>query len=74
MQWGPFPACKYEGVRFPGRNPYFDAQAGSNTFHYFFRPICRGHLRAQKVAPALSCKQREQVHRLLPWALRTPSA
>lgn len=69
--WGAFPACKYSGVRFPGRTPFFDAAHGANAFAYFFRPICSGFPPAQQTAPALSCEQREQVHRVLPWALRT---
>ena len=71
VEWGPFPACKYTGVRFPGRTPFFDAEHGGNAFLYYFRPICHGFPRAQEVAPALTCEQREQVHRVLPWALRT---
>ena len=69
--WSAFPACKYAGVRFPGRTPFFDASHGTNAFLYFFRPICEGYAKAQQVAPTLTCEQREQVHRVLPWALRT---
>ena len=69
--WGPFPACKYAGVRFPGRTPFYDRVRGGNAFEYFFRPICRGHAAAQQAPPSLSCEQREKVHRVLPWAVRT---
>lgn len=65
VEWGPFPACKYAGVRFPGRNPFFDSSHGSNAFLYFFQPICNGFTAAQEVAPLLTCDQREQVSRLL---------
>ena len=71
VQWGPFPACKYAGVRFPGRTPFFDAKHGGNAFEYFFKPVCHGHQRAQEAPPMLSCEQREKVHRVLPWAVRT---
>ena len=69
--WGPFPACKYAGVRFPGRTPFFDRARGRNAFEYYFQPICHGHAMVQQTPPALSCEQREQVHRVLPWAVRT---
>lgn len=71
VQWGAFPACKYAGVRFPGRTPFFDKERGGNAFEYFFQPLCHGHPPAQEVSPMLSCEQREEVHRLLPWAVRT---
>ena len=70
IDWGPFPACKYAGVRFPGRTPFFDPSHGRNAFEYFFQPVCTGP-RAQEVSPSLSCEQREKVHRVLPWAVRT---
>ena len=38
--WGAFPKCKYSGVRFPGRTPYFDARRGNNAFTYYFKPVC----------------------------------
>ena len=69
--WGAFPACKYGGVRFPGRNPFYDASHGPNAFLYFFQPLCRAHAPAQQSPPTLTCEQREQVHRVHPWALRT---
>ena len=71
VDWGPFPACKYAGVRFPGRTPFHDAARGRNAFEYYFRPVCESHAPAQEVSPALSCEQREKVHRVLPWAVRT---
>mmetsp|Transcript_41991 Transcript_41991/g.84272 ORF Transcript_41991/g.84272 Transcript_41991/m.84272 type:complete len:325 (-) Transcript_41991:328-1302(-) len=71
VQWGAFPACKYAGVRFPGRNPFFEAAHGSNAFEYFFEPICLRHSMAQDSPPSLTCEQREKVHRVLPWAVRT---
>ena len=69
IEWGPFPACKYEGVRYPGHTPFFEANRGSNAFLYFFKPLCNSQ--AQLGAPSLSCEQREQIHRALPWAVRT---
>ena len=70
VQWGAFPACKYRGVRFPGRTPFYDGTQGTNAFEYFFRPIC-AHLAPALTSPTLSCEQRERVHRQLPWAVRT---
>ena len=69
--WGAFPACKYAGVRYPGRNPYFDVAHGHNAFEYYFRPICSAQALAQEAPPSLSCEQREKIHRVLPWAVRT---
>ena len=69
--WGPFPACKYAGVRFPGRTPFYDAARGHNAFHYYFAPICDAGKPVQTMSPALSCEQREAIHRVLPWAIRT---
>ena len=69
--WGQFPACKYVGVRNPGRNPFFNAERGGNAFTYFFQPICGLYRQAQERPPLLSCEQREEVHRVLPWAVRT---
>lgn len=71
VEWGPFPACKYSGVRFPGRTPFFDASYGRNAFLYFFRQICAGSPATQEAPPSLSCDQREELHRVLPWAVRT---
>lgn len=71
IEWGAFPACKYAGVRFPGRTPFFDATRGNNAFEYFFEPVCLGRAAAQLAPPSLSCDQREEVHRVLPWAVRT---
>ena len=34
-------------------------------------PLCEGSAPAQERAPTLSCEQREEVHRVLPWAVRT---
>ena len=71
VEWGPFPACKYAGVRFPGRTPFFDAGHGRNAFEYFFKPICGGRPAAQLAPPMLSCEQREKIHRVFKWAVRT---
>jgi hypothetical protein len=71
IRWGAFPACKYAGVRFPGRTPFFDREAGPNAFEYFFRPVCAGAAKPQQAAPQLTCEQREAVHRQQPWAVRT---
>ena len=68
--WGMYPRCKYTGVRFPGRNPFYDAPHGLNAFEYFFVPVCDGEP-AQHGLSMLSCEQREQVHRKLPWSVRT---
>ena len=70
IEWGPFPVCKYNGVRYPGRTPFFESSAGPNAFEYYFRPLCENPP-SQLAAPMLSCEQREQVHRVLPWAVRT---
>jgi len=71
IQWGAFPACKYAGVRFPGRTPFYDAAAGPNAFEYYFRPACAGTPPPQQTVPQLTCEQREAVHRQLPWSVRT---
>ena len=71
IQWGAFPACKYAGVRFPGRTPFYDAEAGPNAFDYYFRPACAGTPPPQLTVPPLTCDQREAVHRQLPWSVRT---
>eukprot|EP00322_Chrysochromulina_rotalis_P024153 CAMPEP_0115877934 /NCGR_PEP_ID=MMETSP0287-20121206/26494_1 /TAXON_ID=412157 /ORGANISM="Chrysochromulina rotalis, Strain UIO044" /LENGTH=354 /DNA_ID=CAMNT_0003333495 /DNA_START=126 /DNA_END=1190 /DNA_ORIENTATION=+ len=71
VTWGAFPACKYAGVRFPGRNPFFDATHGPNAFEYFFQPICGTSQHPRAAAPTLTCEQREVVHRVLPWVIRT---
>ncbi len=71
VEWGPFPACKYAGVRFPGRTPFYDSSVGRNAFEYYFQPFCATQPPAQESPPALSCEQREQIHRTLPWAVRT---
>jgi hypothetical protein len=71
IRWGAFPACKYAGVRFPGRTPFFDREAGPNAFEYYFRPVCAGAAEPPQAAPALTCEQREAVHRQQPWAVRT---
>ena len=68
--WGAFPTCKYAGVRFPGRTPFYDARHGTNAFEYYFLPICDGEP-AQQGPPMLTCEQRERVHRQLPWSVRT---
>ena len=47
------------------------AARGGNAFLYYFRPVCAGWPAAQQASPTLSCEQREQVHRVHPWALRT---
>lgn len=70
VRWGMFPQCKYAGVRFPGRTPFFDAKHGTNAFEYYFQPICDGEP-AQQGPPMLTCEQRERVHRQLPWSVRT---
>ena len=66
--WGMYPKCKYAGVRFPGRTPFFDARQGPNAFEYYFLPICDGEP-AQQGPPMLTCEQRERVHRQLPWSV-----
>lgn len=71
IRWGAFPACKYAGVRFPGRTPFFDRAAGPNAFEYYFRPVCAGTAEPQQDTPQLTCEQREAVHRQQPWAVRT---
>ena len=68
--WGMYPKCKYTGVRFPGRTPFYDAAHGPNAFEYYFLPVCDG-APAQSKAPMLTCDQRERVHRQLPWSVRT---
>jgi len=70
IEWGPFPSCKYAGVRYPGRTPFFEKARGPNAFEYYFRPLCENPP-SQLAAPKLTCEQREQVHRVLPWAVRT---
>lgn len=70
VEWGPYPACKYEGVRYTGRTPFFDKRHGDNAFEYYFEPICDSYVTTRAV-PAMTCEQREQVHRQLPWAVRT---
>lgn len=60
IEWGQFPACKYAGVRFPGRTPFYEGSRGVNAFEYFFEPICRNPPK-QLAAAMLSCEQREQV-------------
>ena len=68
--WGMYPKCKYTGVRFPGRTPFYDAAHGPNAFEYYFLPVCDGEP-AQSKSPMLTCDQRERVHRQLPWSVRT---
>jgi len=68
--WGMYPKCKYAGVRFPGRTPFYDAAHGLNAFEYYFLPVCDGEP-AQHGSPMLTCEQRERVHRQLPWSVRT---
>lgn len=74
VDWGPFPACKYAGVRFPGRTPFFDPAVGANAFEYYFRPVCAGAAAAAplpRAAPTLTCEEREAIHRQEEWAVRT---
>ena len=70
VEWGMFPVCKYEGVRFPGRTPFYEKSVGANAFEYYFEQPCAGPP-PQKGPPMLTCEQRELVHRQLPWAVRT---